>query len=229
MITDIGTLLEFDQFLIEVDQRYRQEMLLIPLFSSRKPFTQKQKKIFAAVFYHLRGHFINFLWYIGNFSENVELKKIIINNISEELGIDSRLSHEKLYERFAQDCGVDIKDEIVNEIHYLPFAREFNKAHLRELRNQDEAGQVVILAAYERLDNIDYIYLTQLAKRFLVSSSATAFFRVHVNVEHFHPLKENLISIWNDSPEKIKKGFLFTYSHQLRMWQQLSDLIFSFF
>ncbi|CEK10547.1 iron-containing redox enzyme family protein [Legionella hackeliae] len=217
----------FTRFLTDVDRNYREQIEQIPLFDKTQTihWTKKQKTYFAAVFYHLRGHFINFMWYVANFSNDPYTKKIILENIQEELGIKNHFSHEKLYEIFAKECDLDIQDEIVNETHYLPFAKEFNKGHLRWLAAHNTNERLAAFAAYERLDNIDYAYLTELAKSLKLSKVGRAFFNVHMHVEHFEPVVGKLIPVWLESEETIKEAFNFIYTHQLQMWTELSAIL----
>ncbi|KTD65195.1 hypothetical protein Lsan_0870 [Legionella santicrucis] len=218
-----------DQFLHQVDLKYRQFFTSIPLFNPQKTsaWDREQKKIFASVFYHLRGHFINFLWYIANFSNNELTKKIILENIHEELGMGSCFSHEMLYERFAKECGVDIHDEIVNETHYIAFAKNFNKSHLQWLSAHDEDERISAFAAYERLDNLDYPYLMKMADSIQLSQHAKTFFRIHTHVTHFDSTLSLILPIWEKTPDKIVKSFDFIYNHQQQMWNNLSNYMFS--
>ncbi|WED44451.1 iron-containing redox enzyme family protein [Legionella cardiaca] len=219
----------FAKFLEKIDDSYRQRMHMISLFDKTRTskLSDGKKNFFAGVFYHLRGHFIEFMWYVANFSNDEYTKKIILENIHEELGPGTRFSHEKLYENFAKECQVDIHDEIVNETHYLPFAKEFNKGHLRWLATHDADERLATFAAYERLDNIDYHYLTGFAQSLNLSSSASAFFHVHMHVEHFESTIGKLAPIWEHSEDKVKNSFNFIYSHQLKMWEDFSDIIFA--
>lgn len=220
--------LTFVQFLTHADGEYRQKLAALPLFDINKTsmWDVKQKELFAAIFYHLRGHFINFMWFIANFAPDDTTRNIILNNIKEELGSKNQLSHEKLYGYFAQECGVDILDELVNQTHYLPFARQFNQRHLSWLAAHDAEAQIAAFAAYERLDNIDYLYLTNCASSLNISSKGMIFFKIHAQVAHFSAVIEKLLPIWQDSNDKIIDAFDFIYSHQLHMWQKLSDTIF---
>lgn len=219
----------FSQFLTQADSEYRKKLSSIPLFNTAKTATwdKNQKRLFAAIFYHLRGHFINFMWFIANFSADSLSKSIILDNINEEFGTGNRLSHEQLYASFAQEYGVDIHDEIVNETHYLPFAKQFNKGHLAWLAAHDAEAQIAAFAAYERLDNIDYIYLSECALSMNTSAQGMIFFKVHTHVEHFSSVIEKLEPIWEHTSDKIKQAFEFIYSHQIQMWQKLSDEIFA--
>lgn len=121
---------------------------------------------------------------------------------------------------------MSISDEIINETHYLPFAKQFNKDHLSWLAGHDEEERFAAFAAYERLDNIDYPHLTEFAASLGISSKGLAFFRVHSHVEHFSSTLEKLLPLWEPACEKIKNAFDFIYSHQLQMWQRLSEEIF---
>lgn len=217
------------QFLQFSDMNYHNSLKSIPLFDPQMTthWDALQKKQFASIFYHLRGHFINFAWYIANFSSDEQVKKIILNNIQEELGLGNRFSHELLYKRFAQECNVDIHDEIVNETSYLPFAKEFNKSHLRWLSQHQHDERLAAFSAYERLDNLDYPPLCAMAKSLNLSQHALAFFNVHTHVNHFDSTIELILPIWVKEPHKIINSFNFIYSHQYNMWCALSNLVFS--
>lgn len=220
---------EFEQYLSKMDNDYRQQLMALDLFNPEKTaaWTPLQKTYFASVFYHIRGHFIDFMWYVSNFTTDKQIKKIILENIKEELGVDNKISHEKLYENFAIECGVNIKEELVHQKSYLPFAKEFNKGHLCWLTQHDTEEQFAAFSAYERLDNIDYSYLLKLVSTLGLSSKALTFFKVHVYVEHFDSTLEKLLPIWKISPQKVKESLNFIYSHQYKMWRELSDGVFS--
>ncbi|AHE67287.1 iron-containing redox enzyme family protein [Legionella oakridgensis] len=189
----------------------------------------ERKKYFAAVFYHLRGYFIDFMWYVANFTNDEEIKDIILKNIQEELGSKGRASHEQLYAQFAEECGVNIHDEIVNKTHYLLFARQFNQEHLRWLSQHDKHSHLAAFSAYERLDNIDYSLLTEFARSLNLSEKAMKFFKVHRYVKHFEPTVDQLAGIWQSSPETVQEAFNFIYSHQLEMWQTLSNTLTTYY
>lgn len=218
----------FFNFVQNSDVNYQNELACIPLFHQQKTsqWNKEQKKYFASIFYHLRGHFINFSWYVANFSTDEETKKIILKNLEDELGLGSRFSHELLYERFANECDVSIHDEIVNETHYLPFAKAFNKSHIQWLSLHDNQERLAAFAAYERLDNLDYPRLVEFGNSLNLSQQAMTFFKIHVHVEHFESSVDLLLPIWEQNPEKIKKAFHFIYEHQLNMWRDLSKSVF---
>lgn len=218
-----------NHFLFQSDLDYKNSLKSIRLFHPEYAtlWDDNLKKMFASIFYHLRGHFINFAWYIANFSDNDAAKQVIIKNIHEEIGIGNRFSHEKLYERFAKECGVDIHDEIVNETNYMPFAKEFNKTHLSWLSQHDPKAHLCAFAAYERLDNLDYPLLVELAQSMKISQHATTFFNVHTHVDHFDTMLQLIVPIWEESPQRLIESFHFIQTHQLKMWEQFSNILFN--
>lgn len=217
-----------DDYIVELEQRYLSTLNKIHMFNDTVSIqlSAEQKKLFAAVFYHLRGHFINFMWFLANFTTDGQAKSLVLDNISEEIGSQTHLSHEMLYDHFAKACGVDIKQEIIFETNMLPFAKQYNRQHLQWLAEHDADDRLAAFSAYERLDNVDYPILLTFAKRFELPASAMTFFTVHIHVKHFDHTRELLNPIWEKDPEKVKRAFSFIYDHQLWMWQQLSDLIF---
>ncbi len=210
-----------------MDADYADRISSAPLFSvaKNKPWdwTDQLKTEFAGVFYHIRGYFIDFMWFVANFSTHTAVKAIILDNIGEEIGVDGKVSHEMLYEAFAKACGVDIQEEIKHKHHFLPFVKTYNKAHIDWLQQNDELSRLAAFAAYERLDNVDYRYLYQLAQSMNLSSEATKFFKVHTLVEHFAPTLPLIEPEWSMHSEKIKSAFQFIYDHQLAMWDRLSE------
>ena len=216
-------------FLNQTDREYIEAASALPLFDIGKTaqWSAFQKTSFAAIFYHIRGHFINFMWYMANFSTDSGTKELILDNISEELGTENKFSHESLYQRFALECGVDINQEILDEQHYLDFVKKFNKGHIQWLSAHDSDDHIAAFSAYERLDNIDYPFLTELASSIGISSSGMTFFRVHMQAEHFSAALKQLVPVWESTPDKVKQAFHFINSHQLNMWKQLSETIFA--
>jgi len=214
-----------EEFIESADLAYKEKLKNVPLFSAQNtPLSLEKKQLFCKVFYHLRGHFHEFLWIMGNFLPNEHLKQIILNNISEEFGM--RCSHEQLYVRFAEALGVDIIEEIKEEKHYLDFAKAFNGGHKNWLLDHDWEYKMSALSAYERLDNVDYVYLLNFAKTFELSDYELSFFRVHTVVQHFESTEGELHNIWDRNKEKVIRGFDFIYNHQLQMWSALSDTVF---
>ena len=218
----------FKEFIDTWDLQYKRQISSIKLFSavSDCALTQKQKVYFVKVFYHIRGHFHDFLWHMGNHAPNGPAKKIILENISEEFGGD-RYSHEQLYYNFSKSLGVDIKQEIVSESAYDEFVINFNKGHLEWLIKNDWISNLAAFSAYEHLDNIDYPVLSSLARRIGTPDHALLFFTVHEKVKHFDSLLEVLLDAWVLSSEKVIQGFEFISRHQLAMWNGLSNKIFA--
>lgn len=220
--------IQFENFLNDWDDNYKNNINKINLFNENltRSFPQQKKAYFVKAFYHIRGHFHDFLWYMGNHAPTSTVKKIILSNIGEEFG-GNYGSHESLYYDFAESLSVDIKKEIAEETTYENYIAEFNKGHLKWLYNHDWIGCLAAFSAYEHLDNVDYPALSILAKNLGTSNKGLIFFKVHEKVKHFEPLNDFLLEAWQESPEKVKEGFDFIGSHQLGMWQNLSDRIFS--
>lgn len=217
---------ELDDFLLELDDWYQKETNKIPLFQHQitRNFGEEQKKLFAGVFYHIRGHFHDFLWYLLNTAPNQHFKSLIIDNIIEESG-GSALSHEALYGLFAKEYGIDVDEEVHLERYNLPFVKTFNKNHIRWLAEHDFESGFCAYSAYERLDNVDYRVFLEVAKSFGTSRKGLCFFEVHKNVEHYQTTEGDLVDIWQESSHKVKQGYQFIYSHQLQVWWRLSKLL----
>lgn len=216
-----------EEFVKNIDLLYTTKLKKIALFNPHKAclLSLDQKQKFCKVFYHLRGHFHDFLWIMGNFLPHEDLKKIVLTNISEEFGM--RCSHEQLYIRFAEALDVNILEEIKEETHYLEFAKAFNQEHRKWLLDHDWEYKMSAFSAYERLDNVDYPYLSELAKTFEISDYALSFFQVHTVVRHFESTEEQIGKIWEKNKEKVILAFYFIYNHQLQMWSSLADTVFN--
>lgn len=219
---------QFQAFLKEWDANYKSEIKKIDLFNTELTSTlsEEKKSYFVKAFYHIRGHFHDFLWFMGNHAPDESTKQIIINNIAEEFG-GKYCSHEHLYYDFARSMGVDIKKEIIEETTYEHYIVQFNKGHLKWLNEHDWLGCLAAFSAYEHLDNIDYVALSSLAKSLGASDKGMLFFRVHEKVKHFEPLSDLLIEAWDKEPDKVKEGFYFIGTHQINMWKNLSNRIFN--
>lgn len=220
--------LQFHDFLINWDITYENEIKNIKLFNEQynHNLSKEQKAYFVKAFYHIRGHFHDFLWYMGNHAPDVQIKEIILNNMAEEFG-GNYGSHEKLYYIFAESMNINIQEEIINETTYENYILQFNKGHLTWLRNHDWFGCLAAFAAYEHLDNIDYKFLSLLANNLGASSRGITFFKVHEKISHFVPLHDLLVKAWNNASDAIIEGFNFIGSHQLKMWHELSVRIFN--
>lgn len=220
---------ELNDFFRNWDNTYKTELNKIDLFRVEltRHWTSEQKQLFAKIFYHIRGHFHDFLWHMGNHAPNFEAKEMVLQNIAEEFGMKG-LSHEELYFDFAKSMGVDLSEEIVTETHYLPFVHDFNKGHMKWLKSHTWEDNLVVFSAYERLDNVDYVNLYNLAESFGLTPRDLVFFSVHKHVKHFDHTLDNLYGIWLKDKTKVKEGFAFIANHQMNMWKKLSDEIFNY-
>lgn len=217
-------------FLKNWDKNYLHKIKKIPLFDQNKTshWSESQKTLFIKLFYHIRGHFHEFLWTMGNYAPNSIEKSVILKNISEEFG-GNGYSHEQLYMAFAESMGVNLKQEILTEETNLPFIRDFNKGHINWLHHHDWESAMAIFSAYERLDNIDYVHLLSLAKS--ISHKTTkrvnlAFFNVHARAQHFLETVDSIMKTWENNSFIIIQAFNFIGTHQLKMWKNLSKTIF---
>ena len=216
-------------FVASCEKNYNNQLRIIPLFNPNltQRWSHIQKQYFSKVFYHLRGHFHEFLWLLGNFSPDIKTKQVILRNIYEEFG-ESRRSHEQLYFDFAAALGVDLKREIVFEETYLEFARKFNKGHLEWLLDHCWEEKQAAFSAYERLDNIDYPYLFLLGKSLGLAGEKLIFFKVHIKVAHYASTESLLETIWQQNAGQVANGFHFIFDHQLKMWHNLSEVLFNY-
>ncbi len=215
------------RFLTAWDAQNHAEHRKVALFdpAQSRRLSMEQKQYLARVFYHVRGHFVDFLWFLGNHAPGLAAKKSVMDNIAEELG-GNLFSHEQLYEHFAESFGVDLTSEIVFEETYLPWVRDYNQAHLAWLARQDWEGKLAGFAAYERLDNVDYADLLVMAKSFNLPPKALVFFEVHAKVQHYEMLSRPLMDAWLHDPQKVREAFTFIADHQNAMWKRLSEEIF---
>ena len=220
-------MIRFEEFLEEWDKTYKLRAKTIAMFAPElvSKWSKEQKQRFALIFYHARGHFHDFLWYMGNHATDKETKDIVLKNIAEELN-SSAMSHEQMYFEFAKSLDVDVSDEFINEQHYLGYIKSFNHGHMQWLHTHDAEERLGAFAAYERLDNIDYANLLELVIALGVSKKGQVFFKVHSLVEHFAPAAEKIKAVWDKDQEKIKASFNFIGDHQIKMWQNISDDIF---
>ena len=220
--------MNLDDYLNQFDKEQTEAYRRIPLFNS-PDLTKDQQRYFAKVFYHLRAHFNDFVWYMANFAPDERSKRVILDNIQEEFGGNGK-SHEALYFDFARALDVSLTDELLSRPNYLDFAREFNQGHRQFLAAHDWESRVAAFCAYERLDNIDYRFLERLVRGFGLSGDALRFFTVHTGVEHYGAAKDGLglKTIWQQNPGKVREGFSFIGSHQAQMLRDLSDAVLDY-
>ncbi len=215
-----------EQFLAAWDEEYKKQAEKIDLFKTEitSKWSDTQRKKFVQLLYHQRAHFDDVLWFMGNFSPDSNTKEIILENMRDEFGRGKR-SHEKLYLDFARDMGVDLTYELIDEEFYLPFLREYNKGHLRWLRDHDWNHRLVAFAAIERLDNVDYPFLKRIVISFNLEKINLVFFDVHMYVKHFDSIGEKFVNLWLLQPELIATAFNFIGSYQLNIWKNISEVI----
>ncbi len=218
-----GTL---EEYLAGWELRYREAATALSLFNP--VYTQcwalETKQYFAAVLYHARGHFIDFLWYLGNTLPTRELKAVVLSNIEDEFNPNG-LSHEALYHLFAKALGVDLSQEDLEEKYYLPEIKSFNRGHLEWLHQHAWQENFSAFCAYEKLDNVDYGFLLALAKSFRLNRQAETFFKIHSEVEHYESGEMHLKDLWQEDSSQVVAGFEFIAEHQLKMWQFLSGVM----
>lgn len=208
-------------FLRNWDADYLQKINEISLFNPKltRCWSLEQKQYFVKIFYHSRGHFRDFLWYMGNFAPNKQIKTIILENIAEEFN-EEGLSHEQLYLDYARTLGVDLTQDIVDEVHYLPEMKQFNRSHLAWMTSKNWKSQFSAFAAYERLDATDYTALSQL------HDEEHMFFRVHRLAKHFDKTYGTLQTVWEENPFIVEEAFVFIADTQITMWRDLSNAVF---
>src|ERR1700722_20479760 len=78
--------MSFQNFVQHWDEENRIAHSQIPLFNPEltKCFNISQKAYFAKLFYHARGHFQDFLWFMGSHAPDARQKKKFLDNIDEE-------------------------------------------------------------------------------------------------------------------------------------------------
>jgi len=201
---------------------YSDKVKKLPFFAEdfATSLTPEQKKMFIKIFYHARGKFHDFLWYVGSNTQNAKVKKLVLQNISEEFN-GSAASHEEMYMHFANQFNVDLTKEFFENKYYIKSIRDFNDNHISYLVNNDDNHRIAALSAYEKLDNIDYPFLLEFASQMGAKGKALIFFKVHSLVEHFEATKETLESVWEKDAEAVKKSFEFITNNQLCLWDSL--------
>ncbi|MDF1760532.1 MAG: iron-containing redox enzyme family protein [Coxiellaceae bacterium] len=219
-----------EAYLSRWDAKYKQEIKTIDLFNADKTSTWslKQKQFFIKVFYHLRGHFAEFLWYMGNFAPDASTKEMILRNIRDEFN-QNGLSHEQLYFLFAEAFDVDLTFELLDETAYLPFAREYIDGQLRWLRTKDWSNRLAFFAAIERLDNVDYLNFHDIAVSMGAEKKALTFFNVHICADHFEGILASAFGeLWQQNQDLVKHVFEFVKDYQVGMLSKLSEAVFSY-
>jgi hypothetical protein len=215
-------MLTLSQYTAQWSEDYTKNLNKYKLFEPdlAKNMNIQQKQDFIKYFYHIRGNFYTFLWFIGSLAPDVKYRKVALGNITEEFGVS--VSHEQWYLVFAAAHDVDLKAEIINEKYNLDFIKTYNKGHIDYIVNQDFDLAWSAFSAYEKLDNVDYPALQKFAENMGTATNALTFFRIHANGNHYDNTSPLLQEIWDRDPQKVMTGFEFVATHQLAMWDSLS-------
>jgi hypothetical protein len=211
------------QFLSVQIQYYKQSVKEIDLFKTDKQlqFTTEQKKEFVGVFYHIRGYLYELLWYLGCQVKDTNKRKMILKNFMEEF------DHNDMYFEFAKSFDVDCVKELIQETKNLDFVKNFNKGHIKYIFGNSDIAIWTLFSVYEALDNTDYSNLGILARNIGNSNTDFKFFDIHTNATHFAFLEESFLELWEKDSFQVMQATEFVLMHQLQMWQNLSDHIFS--
>lgn len=219
---------DFNDFLTAWDTRYQSVVQQNSLFHAHTTaqWSSEQKKRLVGYLYHIRGHFHQLLWEMGNTAPTASFKEMIIDNIRDEFG-ENGLSHEVLYYLFARHFGVDLRLELLDGHYYADFIRRYHDTLLRWFKLAEWEAKLSAFAAIERLDNIDYTYLLGLATSLdTLNPRETAFFYIHMNVVHFSDkMKDALVTIWSKNRGIVEESFEIVLTVQTAMWQSLFDHI----
>ncbi|ELR97577.1 iron-containing redox enzyme family protein [Gloeocapsa sp. PCC 73106] len=218
---------ELENFLNEWDKTYLNSLKNIPIFNSKttQNWTEDQQRLFIKLLYHVRSHFGEFLWHLGNFAPNVQMKEMILENIRDEWGKDGP-SHEQIYLNLAHQMGVDLTYECVEQENYLPFLREYNQSQIRALIEHDWQHKLVGFAVGERLDKTDYECLRDIFRNFGLTETQLVFFNKHIASDHFEgAIAMALQEIWLSDSKLVINVFKKVGAFQTLMWQNLSQTV----
>lgn len=218
--------IDLSSYIENIINSYSDKVRKLPLFADdfARCLTLKQKKLFIKIFYHARGKFHDFLWYVGSNTQNAKVKKIVIQNIAEEFN-GSAASHEEMYMYFANYFNVNLTKEFLKNKYYIKSVRDFNNNHINYLVNHNDDHRISAFSAYEKLDNIDYPFLLKFASNMGAKGKALIFFKIHAAVEHFESTRGMLDSIWKKNSDAVKKSFEFITNNQLFLWNSLFNEI----
>ena len=218
--------LSFQEYLDNWDKNYRAAVEKLPVFNNPKVVAEwplARKKFFVKLLYHARGHFSDFLWYMGNVAPSKKEKDLVLHNFSEEFGGHAP-SHEQLYFYFAKELGVS-PEILMSDDFYLGFLKEFNKGHLDWLRSNGWEGCLAAYSAYERLDNLDYKNLLTIAQNMKLTTKGLVFFKVHYEAEHFDVTESAINAIWETHKPQVIASFDFIANHQIAMWTKFAEYL----
>ena len=219
--------LNLEEYLMSWDEHYLRAVRSIPLFDPEvtRKWVPEQRQYFVQLFFHLRGHFGEVLWALGNASPDEDFKDIILDNMRDEFGGKGR-SHEQLFQELARSLGCDLSTEYVDDKFYLPFAKLYNQSQLQAIATQDWNLSLIGFAAGEHLDSVDYAGLRGIFESFGLRSDQLAFFRAHTHSDHFSgPVIDKLRELWRQDQSQVQSVFDQVRQFQLTMWRELSEFV----
>ena len=218
---------ELADYITRWENDYQARLSQIPLLDQEqaRKLSSSQKKYFAQLFWHARGHFAEFLWVLGSRAPDRKSKLIILENIADEFGArdDDHTAHELLYNRFARALGADTREQIT--LDAPQFLKDYNREHLKFLLRAPWDACSAAFSAYERLDNFDYGAVEEIGKSWLLDRNDLQFFEVHRKSDHFGEVSEGLRKIHTENSQALERGFKFIGDHQIKMWNDLSGAI----
>jgi nucleoside-diphosphate-sugar epimerase len=214
---------EFDQFIREWDQLYKDDIATIPLFDKKVTgaWSRQRQGYLAGVLYHVRCHFGEVLWEMGNVAPP-EFRPIIVANIKDELGVGQE-NHEHLYQRLANRVGCDLKFEKFDKKYYLPFLQFYNEAQMRAIHEFPWDEVLLGFGVGEHLDYMDYSNMQSIFQSFGVEGDDLAFFQTHLIADHFDgPLAKYVLDAWENNQPLVRDAFDRVRHFQIMMWRELS-------
>jgi Iron-containing redox enzyme len=206
---------------LDYQNKVKNLQLFQPEFAQNLTLEQKQKLILT--FYHIRGHFYKFLWFMGSTAPNKEYKKVIMGNITEEFG--SVKSHEQWFFEFAKEFGVDCNSEILHETHNHDWVKEYNNGHIEYILSNNWDKTWSLFSMYEMLDNTDYSNLYYLASNIGSTKKGLVFFEIHRNASHYDNCNDLLQKVWDKNPDDVVEACNFVLDYQCKMWERLGECV----
>jgi hypothetical protein len=100
---------------------------------------------------------------------------------------------------------------------------------LRWLREHDWDHRITAFAAIERLDNLDYPALKDVALSVGTENKAMVFFNVHIHVTHYDTIEKSSFGrLWEDKSNVVENVFNFIADYYLETWRSISDYVFAY-
>jgi reactive intermediate/imine deaminase len=217
--------MELNDFLKKIDGEQKEFYKTLKIFNIDyvNKWDLKIKQEFIRVLYHCRGHFDRVLWQRLNYAPNFEKKLEILKYIGEEAGIEFvdnkkyMKSHECLYLEFANFFSLDL-NAVFTENNKYQFTMDFNYKLINWfLENNWDRGSLGF-CAYERLDNIDYQVLYDVAISMGCIGSCLGFFKVHKDADHYDKTSKDIEKFWRVEKEVVIDAFSFIYENQKKLW-----------